>query len=96
MTKMSTNFDFLVNLFKTSEKAFNEYQAEVVEEYISTLPPDRADKMRSFQNALVDDLNECNTIEERNQRMNRLFWEQTHTFTESFDKLNKVLNGPNN
>ena len=91
MGKMSTKFDFLVNLFKTNEKAFNEYQADAVEEYISTLPPDRAEKMRAFQDTIIDELNTCETHADRFSRMNEMFVEQTDVFAKTMDKFNKAL-----
>jgi len=88
---MNTKFDFLVNLFKTNPKAHHEWHADAIDNYIDSLPPDRAEKMRTYQHNLVAELNDCTTTEERNQRMNDLFWEQTKTFTQAFDKFNTIL-----
>lgn len=86
-----SDFDFLANLHEVNPKAHHEYHAEAVEDYIATLPPDRAERMRKFQQGIVNEMNDCSTLEERNQRMNELFWNQTAAFTKAFDTVGQYL-----
>ena len=90
MGQLSTKFDFLVNLFKTNPAAFNEHREEVIEEFISTLPPDRADKMRKFQLAVDDEMNTL-PPEERMARLSELMEERAVVFQQSIDKLKALV-----
>ena len=92
MGKMNINFDFLVNLFNNNQKAHHEYHTDVVYDYIDQIDdPVRAEKMRKYHQMIVGEMNNCESTDERNTKMNNMFWKQTQVFTEAFDSLNRIL-----
>lgn len=91
MTQLSTKFDFLTNLFNTNKEAFNEYREEVIEEYFDSLPPDRAERARNFQLAIDEEMDKCDTAEERTAKLMELIHERSGVLDQSIDKLRALV-----
>lgn len=90
MGKLSTKFDFLVNLHKTNPEAFDDYQKEVIEEYIQSLPEDRQLKARQTQWVLNGELAKCENPEDRIELLAGLMVDILSDFSDALVELSEV------
>ena len=84
MGKLSTDFDYLSNLYETDSEAFDKHRDEAIEEYMQSLPKDRQTVARQSQWVLNGELAKC---KDPIERMNRL----AELMAENLSELSKAL-----
>lgn len=92
MGKLSTKFDFLVNMHEMNPQVFEEYRKEVIDEYIQSLPEDRRLKAEQSQWVLEGELSKCKDPIDRMKRMAELLAEGLAEFTEIMEAVGNIEN----
>ena len=86
-TLMSTSFDELKELFENDPVAAELKVKTILEEYISTLEPERQQRARAYQWRIEQELRNYNDPVARMNKMVEMFWT-------GVQKFQKVLNHP--
>lgn len=89
---MKVTFDELKTLFETDPNAAEIKVSKIIEDYISTLSPERQQRARAFNWRIQQDLRKFKDPQARMNRMVELFWKGVKEFQQVMQNPEEVLN----
>lgn len=91
-TFMNVTFDELKTLFEEDPPAAEIKVKEIMEEYISTLPPERKQRAEAFNWRIQQELRNFKDPTARMNRMVEMFWQGVKEFQHTLENPQQVLN----
>ena len=95
-TLMNVTFDELKTLFETDPVAAEEKVSQIMEEYISSLEPERQQRARAFNWRIQQDLRKYKDPVARMNRMVEMFWSGVKEFQHTLQHPEQVLDQQGN
>lgn len=88
---MNTTFDELRFLFETDPSAAEEKAKQIIDEYITTLEPEKQQRAQAFQWRIQQDLKKYKDPTARLNRMVEMFWNGVKEFQRTLENPEEVL-----
>ncbi len=95
-TFMNVTFDELKTLYETDPPAAEEKAKQIINEYISTLEPEKQQRAQAFQWRIEQDLKKFKDPIARLNRMVEMFWKGVKEFQRTLENPVEVLDQQGN
>lgn len=89
---MNTTFDELKTLFETDPVVAEDKVKQIMDDYISTLSPERQQRAQAFNWRIQQELRNLKDPTARMNRMVEMFWSGVKEFQQTLDSPQTVLN----